>query len=202
MLKYSAAGNFIDKWTSTDNLGGSLFFYGIATDAVGDIYVVAGGNLGEKILKFHEVPFAAEAGNNNKFKKIKVIVRCPLTDCIADLNGKARIPIRNPGPKRGLATAAKSKAFKVKKKRVELSAGNFAENITTRGILVGELPVGTRIYIDDAILEITQIGKECHHGCAIFKAVGDCVMPRKGVFAKVVCGGTISTRSTCSYESK
>ena len=85
---------------------------------------------------------------------------------------------------------------------VELSAGNFAENITTRGILVGELPVGTRIYIDDAILEITQIGKECHHGCAIFKAVGDCVMPRKGVFAKVVCGGTISTRSTCSYESK
>ncbi len=123
MLKYSAAGNFIDKWTSTDNLGGSLFFYGIATDAVGDIYVVAGGNLGEKILKFHEVPFAAEAGNNNKFKKIKVIVRCPLTDCIADLNGKARIPIRNPGPKRGLATAAKSKAFKVKKKRVELSAG-------------------------------------------------------------------------------
>jgi len=86
-------------------------------------------------------------------------------------------------------------------KGIDLSAGDFAENITTSGIPVGELPVGTRIYIDQAVLEITQIGKECHHGCAIFQAVGDCVMPRKGVFAKVLNGGTISAGSICSYES-
>ena len=86
-------------------------------------------------------------------------------------------------------------------KGVDLSPGDFAENITTRGIPVGELPVGTKIFIDDAILEITQIGKECHHGCAIFQAVGDCVMPRKGVFAKVIKGGAVSARSICSYES-
>ena len=86
-------------------------------------------------------------------------------------------------------------------KGVELGPGDFAENITTSGVPIGELPVGTKIHIDDAELEITQIGKECHHGCAIFQAVGDCVMPRKGVFAKVLKGGTISAGSTCSYTS-
>ena len=85
-------------------------------------------------------------------------------------------------------------------KGVPLSAGDFAENITTTGVAVGDLPVGTRIHAGDAVLEITQIGKECHHGCAIFQTVGDCVMPRRGVFAKVIKGGTISARSECSYE--
>ncbi len=84
---------------------------------------------------------------------------------------------------------------------IELEPGDFAENITTRGVLIGDLPVGTRLFIDDAELEITQIGKECHHGCAIFQAIGDCVMPRKGVFAKVLRGGTISAGSSCSFES-
>ena len=83
---------------------------------------------------------------------------------------------------------------------IELSSGDFAENITTRGIPLGDLPVGTRIYLAEAILEITQIGKECHQGCAIFAAVGDCVMPRKGVFAKVIRGGGISVHSACGYE--
>ncbi len=86
-------------------------------------------------------------------------------------------------------------------KGVELTPGDFAENITTRGIPVGELAIGTRIFIDEAELEITQIGKECHHGCAIFQAVGDCVMPRKGAFAKVIRSGTISSSSSCRYES-
>ena len=80
-----------------------------------------------------------------------------------------------------------------------LTPGVFAENITTRGIPLDTLPVGSRLFIGDAELEITQIGKECHHGCAIFQAVGDCVMPRKGVFAKVLRGGRISRESSCYY---
>jgi MOSC domain-containing protein YiiM len=85
-------------------------------------------------------------------------------------------------------------------KGVELDPGIFAENITTRGVDLSRLPVGTRFFIGDAELELTQIGKECHHGCAIYQAVGDCVMPRKGIFAKVVREGRISRESSCSYR--
>jgi MOSC domain-containing protein YiiM len=83
---------------------------------------------------------------------------------------------------------------------VELGFGDFAENITTRGVDLGSLPVGARLSIGAALLEITQIGKECHHGCAIFQAVGDCVMPRRGVFARVLRGGEINSESRCHYD--
>jgi MOSC domain-containing protein YiiM len=82
---------------------------------------------------------------------------------------------------------------------IEINYGDFAENITTEGVDLGSLPVGTKLYLDDVELEITQIGKECHHGCAIYQAVGDCVMPRKGIFAKVLKGGEISRHSKCFY---
>lgn len=72
-----------------------------------------------------------------------------------------------------------------------LQAGDFAENILTAGIEVKELPVGTRLSVGEAILEITQIGKECHKGCEIQKLTGKCVMPTEGVFAKVIKGGKI-----------
>ncbi|MBN1685369.1 MAG: MOSC domain-containing protein [Spirochaetales bacterium] len=85
-------------------------------------------------------------------------------------------------------------------KGIDLNHGDFAENITTRGIALAELPVGTRLCLGDCELEVTQIGKECHHGCAIFQAVGDCVMPRKGIFARVLKGGTISRDSRCYYD--
>ena len=90
--------------------------------------------------------------------------------------------------------------MRAKKPDFPLSPGDFAENITTRGIPLDSLPVGSRVFIGDTELEITQIGKECHHGCAIFQAVGDCVMPRKGVFAKVIRGGRISRESSCYYS--
>lgn len=70
-----------------------------------------------------------------------------------------------------------------------LLPGAFAENILTEGILVYELPVGTRLRIGTALCEVTQIGKECHYGCAIRKAAGDCVMPREGIFVKVLEAG-------------
>ncbi len=88
----------------------------------------------------------------------------------------------------------------MRSKGVELDPGIFAENITTRGVDLSRLPVGTRLFMDDAELEVTQIGKECHHGCAIYQAVGDCVMPRKGIFAKVVKEGSISGESSCHYR--
>lgn len=75
-----------------------------------------------------------------------------------------------------------------------LRPGAFAENITTEFINLPQLAVGTKIKIgSEAELEITQIGKECHSKCAIFFKVGDCVMPREGIFAKVIKGGEIFT---------
>jgi MOSC domain-containing protein YiiM len=83
---------------------------------------------------------------------------------------------------------------------IDLAFGDFAENITTRGVDLAALPVGTRLVLGPAVLEVTQIGKECHQGCAIFQAVGDCVMPRRGIFARVVTGGEISSESRCHYD--
>ena len=72
-----------------------------------------------------------------------------------------------------------------------LCHGVFAENITTEGIELYTIPVGTKLKVGECIIEITQIGKECHEGCAIQKLVGKCVMPREGIFAKVVTGGKV-----------
>ena len=72
----------------------------------------------------------------------------------------------------------------------QLKPGDFAENVLTEGITLYELPVGTRLRLGTALCEVTQIGKECHYGCAIRKAAGDCVMPREGIFVKVLEPGT------------
>ncbi|MFW6081489.1 MAG: MOSC domain-containing protein [Desulfosalsimonas sp.] len=75
---------------------------------------------------------------------------------------------------------------------LEVTPGDFAENITTLGIEWETLPVGTRVEIGgEAVAEITQIGKQCHKPCAIYYKAGDCIMPAKGVFAKVIRGGII-----------
>ena len=74
----------------------------------------------------------------------------------------------------------------------DVSPGDFAENLTTQGVELASLPVGTRLSIgQDAVLEVTQIGKECHTGCAIFRQVGKCIMPKEGVFARVIHGGVV-----------
>ena len=73
----------------------------------------------------------------------------------------------------------------------KLEPGVFAENLLTQGIVLYTLPVGTRLQIGTAILEVTQIGKECHQGCEIRKRTGDCVMPREGIFAKVIREGHV-----------
>ena len=75
---------------------------------------------------------------------------------------------------------------------LNLSPGDFAENITTKGIDLLHLPIGTRIFVGDEVsLEVTQIGKECHAACAIRRQVGECIMPEEGIFARVVQGGLV-----------
>jgi MOSC domain-containing protein YiiM len=81
---------------------------------------------------------------------------------------------------------------KMKEKLPKLTPGIFAENLTTIGINLLQLNIGSQIKIGkEAILEITQIGKECHSKCAIFYKAGDCIMPKEGIFAKVIAGGKI-----------
>ena len=81
---------------------------------------------------------------------------------------------------------------KMRDSGMDLKPGDFAENLTTEGIDLVSLPIGARINIGgEVILEITQIGKKCHTGCAIFRQVGRCIMPKEGVFTRVVCGGTV-----------
>jgi len=81
----------------------------------------------------------------------------------------------------------------VKKGNLSLGPGDFAENLTTEGVGLGQLNIGDRLNIGkEVILEISKIGKECHKYCAVYYKVGDCIMPREGVFAKVLKGGKIT----------
>jgi MOSC domain-containing protein YiiM len=83
---------------------------------------------------------------------------------------------------------------------IAVAPGSFAENITTAGVDLPSLPLGTRLEIGNAVLEVSQIGKDCHEGCAIRRAAGDCVMPRRGVFARVIVGGRIGLEDSCRYR--
>ena len=78
----------------------------------------------------------------------------------------------------------------------QVKDGDFGENLVVEGIDFSALPVGTRLACNSVVLEITQIGKECHHHCQIYHAMGDCIMPREGVFAKVLKGGKIKIGDT------
>ncbi len=82
---------------------------------------------------------------------------------------------------------------KMRKLGLNLGPGAFAENLTTEGIDIASIPVGTKVKVGkEVVLEISQIGKECHAGCAIFRQVGKCIMPKEGVFGRVVKGGKIT----------
>ena len=81
---------------------------------------------------------------------------------------------------------------KMRRRGLDVAAGSFAENITTRGLELHTLPVGARLRLGRVLVEVTQIGKTCHSGCAVFQAVGDCVMPREGIFARVIEPGEVA----------
>ena len=92
---------------------------------------------------------------------------------------------------RQISLLADESVDKMRSKGTVLNAGDFAENILTKGVELKSLPIGTHIRIGEAELEVTQIGKECHNDCEIRKLTGQCVMPTEGIFAVVIKGGVI-----------
>ena len=93
---------------------------------------------------------------------------------------------------RQVSLLATESIAKMRKLGLDVGPGAFAENLTTEGIDIASIPIGTKVTVGkEVVLEISQIGKECHAGCAIFRQVGKCIMPKEGVFARVVRGGTI-----------
>jgi len=103
---------------------------------------------------------------------------------------------------RQVSLLAIESADKLRSKIPNLKAGAFAENILTGGICLYEIPIGAKLYIGETILEVTQIGKDCHNeGCAIKQQTGECVMPHEGIFASVLQGGVIKPGDGIKVES-
>lgn len=92
---------------------------------------------------------------------------------------------------RQISLLASESIAKMQAMGLDVDSGDFAENLTTKGIDLVNLPIGTRLKIGETLLEVTQIGKECHNRCAIYEQAGDCVMPKEGIFARVIEGGVI-----------
>ena len=127
--------------------------------------------------------------------------------CVSDVKGVIKTPAEEIFVKTGhgirgdahagdwhrqVSLLAEESVDKLRAKMPNLDAGVFAENILTCGIVLYELPVGTKMRVGEALLSVTQIGKECHNqGCAIKRQTGDCVMPREGIFAQVLEDGKI-----------
>ncbi len=126
--------------------------------------------------------------------------------CISEKKGERKKPVREVSVRenhgivddahagdwhRQVSLLAMESIKKMQDKGLDVTTGDFAENITTEGIDLPSLPIGTRLAIGETLTEVTQIGKECHTRCAIYHQAGDCVMPREGIFVKVLRGGTI-----------
>ena len=92
---------------------------------------------------------------------------------------------------RQVSLLARESIEKMRAMGLDVTNGDFAENLTTEGIDLVALPIGTRLKVGETLLEVTQIGKECHNRCAIYYQAGDCVMPKEGIFARVIEGGSI-----------
>jgi len=126
--------------------------------------------------------------------------------CISERKGERKKPVGSVDLKAGfgivgdahagdwhrqVSLLAQESIEKMQRLGLNVTAGDFAENITTKGIDLPALPVGTRLVLGGTLVEVTQIGKECHTRCAIYYQAGDCVMPKEGVFAQVLQGGEI-----------
>jgi len=102
---------------------------------------------------------------------------------------------------RQVSLLARESIDKIKNMGIDVAPGDFAENLTTEGIELPSLPIGTKLLVGEGIvLRITQIGKECHARCAIFEQVGDCVMPREGIFAEVLTEGVVKVGDIIRVE--
>jgi len=128
--------------------------------------------------------------------------------CRSDAKGTRKLPVESGvfeigtglmgdaharcNPVREVSFLALESINKMNKSGFSFKPGDFAENLTTQGIELPSMPVGTRFQVGESVIfELTQIGKKCHTECAIFKEVGNCIMPKEGVFARVVQGGVV-----------
>jgi MOSC domain-containing protein YiiM len=126
--------------------------------------------------------------------------------CVSEKKGERKTPVASvelqvehgiigdghAGPwHRQVSLLAQESIDKMRALGLDVTTGDFAENLTTLGLNLPALPLGTRLTVGEAELEVTQIGKECHTRCAIFYQAGDCVMPKEGIFARVLRGGTV-----------
>lgn len=126
--------------------------------------------------------------------------------CISKNKGERKTPVKsvNVLPNHGIdgdahagdwhrqvSLLAQESIEKMQRLGLSVSAGDFAENITTIGIDLPKLAIGTKLKVGETIMEVTQIGKECHTRCAIYYQAGDCVMPKEGIFTKILRGGGI-----------
>jgi len=114
-------------------------------------------------------------------------------------HGVERDAHAGPGHRQVSLLASESIA-KMREKGLAVGPGDFAENVTVEGIDLTALKVGDRLQVGEALVEISQIGKECHERCAIYFQAGDCVMPREGVFARVVRGGVVTPGDPVARE--
>ncbi len=107
------------------------------------------------------------------------------------------------GTHRQISLLAIESIDKMRQLGFKVGPGDFAENLTTEGIDLVALPVGTGVAVGkEVILEISQIGKQCHTGCAVFKQTGKCIMPKEGVFARVIRGGTVKAGDGIDVKPK
>ena len=126
--------------------------------------------------------------------------------CISKERGTAKVPVGEAVLREGwglegdahagnwhrqVSLLSFEKIEEFRRRGAEVDPGAFGENLIIEGMELRALPVGTRFHIGEAVLELTQIGKECHSHCEIYKKMGDCIMPREGVFAQVIKGGSI-----------
>jgi MOSC domain-containing protein YiiM len=102
---------------------------------------------------------------------------------------------------RQVSLLAQESIEKMRKMGYDVGPGDFAENLTCEGIELYTLPIGTCLSVGkEVVLEVSQIGKECHRGCAIFKKTGKCIMPKEGIFARVIKGGKVSAGDTIEVK--
>jgi MOSC domain-containing protein YiiM len=128
----------------------------------------------------------------------KKSVPCAILRVGHGLEGDAHV-----GPwHRQVSLLAMESIEKMKARGADVGPGDFAENVTTEGVDLTSLAPGTRLRLGETIVEVTQIGKECHEGCEIRKIVGDCVMPREGIFAIVLKGGEIKPGQEIILEER
>ena len=103
---------------------------------------------------------------------------------------------------RQISLLAEESIEKMRQMGLNVGPGDFAENLTTQGIDLPGLPIGTRLLVGkEVLLEVSQIGKECHTKCAIFQQVGTCIMPLEGVFARVIRGGAVKPGDPIEVKS-